>query len=393
MKVKFICPVCGGESKLMNPHTVTAFYYQFVCSACGSKSKPYSNEMSALKPESPWNKQKPKPKPEPFLKPRLCPFCGANAHITETRVNGTHYLACSNDKCCLIAPTRYSRDEAVRAWNQIGITESSPCTEKELDLRMIPSDAIIEISKLALVMDEGFFYESIGYAVSGRSIILEAEKSIDRTIRISINGTVSVTTGDNSGQCWTYNQKEIQELLEPYWIHKSDNVSLAIQDEPPTCPILVKIPTIDQMRTQKTDYVFDNLDEKYREAVEKIIDNHTRGSSVYGSMVCNTVRCSDCPFRVSQCASGKGFMEVAQSYLRQLDAKRDKVDKLTKIADVIGILQSNLHDTISVVGSVLDIVKDHSDELESLKSRIIILESHFKDSGEDEINSLMETTK
>ena len=53
--------------------------------------------------------------------------------------------------------------------------------------------------------------------------------------------------------------------------------------------------------------------------------------------------------------------------------------QLTKIADVIGILQSNLHDTISVVGSLLDIVKDHSAKLDSLEARIIILENQVSD--------------
>ncbi len=80
-------------------------------------------------------------------------------------------------------------------------------------------------------------------------------------------------------------------------------------------PIEVKVPTIEQMRTQETDYVFDNLDEKYREKVE-LICNYNGD--------CVGIPCYDCPFQKTNCFYDNSVtLSRANSYLRQLDAKRE----------------------------------------------------------------------
>jgi len=117
-------------------------------------------------------------------------------------------------------------------------------------------------------------------------------------------------------------RKTLNEAFEYY----DCNVKI-LEDVPdvPKHPIEVKVPTIEEMRTQKTDYTFDNLDEKYRSAVERIIEQHLNGVFVK----CHGIQCHDCPFDKTRCLSRRDFIPRCYSYLHQLDALRDakKVDK------------------------------------------------------------------
>ena len=90
----------------------------------------------------------------------------------------------------------------------------------------------------------------------------------------------------------------------------SDNVTATVQDEPE--PIA---------KCEPTDYVFGNLDEKYRKVVEYI--------SKQG--ICINISCKNCPFRgcydkYRNGQSGENrvvMLRVATSYLNQLNAIRD----------------------------------------------------------------------
>ena len=114
---------------------------------------------------------------------------------------------------------------------------------------------------------------------------------------------------DNRRLIWQYFHDNFPKP-ETQWVKVSDNASVII-DEPPT------------------DYIFDNLDEKYRETVEAIIKSGGTCSNL--GIFCQ----ADCPFY--DCAKKYLFdlayfagevgnertLSFANSYLRQLDAKRD----------------------------------------------------------------------
>jgi len=92
-------------------------------------------------------------------------------------------------------------------------------------------------------------------------------------------------------------------------------------------------------------YKFDNLDERHREFVEFIIDNDGD---------CHQLNCGQCPFREcskyynnvydSREIKGKKMLEVAQSYIAQINAKRRTY--MWEFDDVLNVIVRELKDII-----------------------------------------------
>jgi len=121
---------------------------------------------------------------------------------------------------------------------------------------------------------------------------------------------------DNRRLIWQYFHDNFPKP-ETQWVKVSDNASVII-DEPPT------------------DYIFDNLDEKYLKTVEAIIKSGGTCSNL--GIFCQ----ADCPFYdcvkkylfdlypLTSEEANERTLSFANSYLRQLDAKRE--DKPLSIA-------------------------------------------------------------